>query len=154
MNAAFLASANETRQKLPKLTQNQEVARLYRHALKTLSSWVIDRDVFNEEATALRARFDEAKGCSPAEATRLMKEARAEFFEATHPDPYCVPFMPGGSLFMRNPPIPLEICFPDGNYPADAPKVLLNPDMSVAKPETGKSAVGSVLVDFTKKNME
>jgi NADH dehydrogenase (ubiquinone) 1 beta subcomplex subunit 9 len=62
--------------------------------------------------------------------------------------------MPGGSLFMRNPPPPLEICFPDGNYPADAPKHTLNPDMSVCKPETGKLAVGSVLVDFGKKNME
>ena len=55
---------------------------------------------------------------------------------------------------MRNPPLPLEICFPDGNYPADAPKVTLNPDMSICRPETGKSAVGGVLVDFGKKNME
>jgi NADH dehydrogenase (ubiquinone) 1 beta subcomplex subunit 9 len=83
-----------------------------------------------------------------------IQEGRAELFENTHPDPYCVPFMPGGSLFMRNPPPPLEICFPDGNYPADAPKVTLNPDMSICRPETGKNAVGSVLVDFGKKNME
>jgi NADH dehydrogenase (ubiquinone) 1 beta subcomplex subunit 9 len=62
--------------------------------------------------------------------------------------------MPGGTLFMRNPPPPLEVCFPDGIYPADAPKVRLNPDMTVSKPETGKSAVFSVLVDFTKKQME
>jgi len=130
------------------------VARLYRHALKTLSSWAIDRDIFNEEADAMRARFDAAKGCSPAMATRLLKEAKAELYNNTHPDPYCVPYMPGGSLFMRNPPLPMEICFPDGNYPADAPKVHLNPDMTVAKEDTGKSAVGSVLVDFTKKNME
>ena len=82
------------------------------------------------------------------------QEGKAELHEFTHPDPYCVPFMPGGSLFMRNPPPPLEICFPDGNYPADAPKHTLNPDMSVCRPETGKVAVGSVLVDFGKKNME
>jgi len=62
--------------------------------------------------------------------------------------------MPGGSLFMRNPPPPLEICFPDGNYPHDAPRYTLNPDMTVCKTETGKSAVGGVLVDFGKKNME
>lgn len=55
---------------------------------------------------------------------------------------------------MRNPPLPMEVCFPDGNYPADAPKVTFNPDMTVSKPETGKSAVGGVLIDFTKKNME
>lgn len=62
--------------------------------------------------------------------------------------------MPGGSLFMRNPPPPLEICFPDGNYPDDAPRYTLNPDMTICKTETGKSAVGGVLVDFGKKNME
>ena len=82
------------------------------------------------------------------------QEARAELHENTHPDPYCVPFMPGGSLFMRNPPPPLSICFPDGNIPADAPDYEMNPDMSISKPETGKSAVGGVLVDFGKKNME
>jgi hypothetical protein len=64
--------------------------------------------------------------------------------------------MPGGSLFMRNPPPPIEVCFPDGEstYPADAPLYTLNPDMSVCTTETGKNAVGTVLVDFTKKNME
>ena len=88
------------------------------------------------------------------DASRVRQEAKAELFEFSHPDPYCVPFMPGGSLFMRNPPPPLSICFPDGNYPDDAPRYTLNPDMSVCRPETGKSAVGSVLVDFGKKNME
>jgi len=55
---------------------------------------------------------------------------------------------------MRNPPPPLEVCFPDGNYPEDAPTVLFNPDMTVSKEETGKNFNGTVLVDFTKKNME
>ncbi len=84
----------------------------------------------------------------------MLKDAYSELHANTHPDPYCIPYMPGGSLFMRNPPIPLEVCFPDGNYPADAPKVLFNADMTIAKEETGKNAVGTVLVDFTKKNME
>ena len=34
--------------------------------------------------------------------------------ENAHPDPYIVPYMPGGSLFMRNSPVPLEAVFPDG----------------------------------------
>ena len=82
------------------------------------------------------------------------QEGKAELYENSHPDPYCVPYMPGGSLFMRNPPPPLSICFPDGNYPADAPTHTMNPDMTICRPETGKSAVGGVLVDFGKKNME
>lgn len=152
--------------------------------MKTLSSWAVDRGIFLDEAEKIRARFDAERGCSPAKAARLIKvrlthevqfviwvnheysnvfffvksqflqEAKAELHEFSHPDPYCVPFMPGGSLFMRNPPLPMEVCFPNGNYPADAPKIEFNPDMSVCKKETGKSAVGTVLVDFGKKNME
>jgi hypothetical protein len=70
------------------------------------------------------------------------------------PDPYCNPVMPGGSKFMRNPPLPMDVCFPDGNYPADAPKYEVNPDWSKATPENGKAATGYVLIDFGKKNME
>ena len=62
--------------------------------------------------------------------------------------------MPGGSRHMRYSPLPMEICFPDGNYPANAPKYAINPDWSICKPETGKAAIGSVIVDFGKKNME
>ena len=131
-----------------------KVARFYRKSLKTLSSWCIQRDLFCEEATKIRAKFDANRGCSPAKAIRLVKEGKVELYRLTHPDPYCVPYLPGGSLFMRNPPPPLEVCFPDGNYPDDAPKITFNPDMTVCKEETGKSAVGSVLVDFGKKNME
>lgn len=107
-----------------------------------------------DEADNIRSRFEAGRNVSEAAAIRLLKEAKTEIFKNSHPDPYCVPFMPGGSLFMRNPPLPMEVCFPDGNYPKDAPKVLFNPDMSVSKEETGKNAVGTVLVDFTKKNME
>jgi len=50
-----------------------QVARLYRKSLKVLSSWVIDRDIFLEEATNLRNRFDAERGCSNAKAVRLLK---------------------------------------------------------------------------------
>lgn len=38
-----------------------------------LSSWVIDREIFVEEATNLRARFDAERGVSNAKAIRLLK---------------------------------------------------------------------------------
>jgi len=154
MNSAFREAAVQARQKPLNLTNNEKAARLYRKSLKCLLSWCIDREIFNEEAMQIRAQFDANRGVSQAAAERLLREGQAKLFEYSHPDPYCVPHMPGGSLFMRNPPLPMEVCFPDGNYPADAPKVTLNPDMSICKPETGKSAIGSVLVDFSKKNME
>lgn len=193
-----------------------QVARLYRNSLKTLLSWAVDRDIFNEKATELRARFDSSRGVSPSAAARLLRvrnlfvflygcgccmiarvlfllyscnscffhfalltgvvlrysvfphvisiwlalfsfllfsqEGEDELFSWTHPDMYVVPYMPGGSKFMRNPPPPMSVCFPDGNLPADAPRYAVNPDMSIAKPETGKNAVGTVLVDFYKKS--
>ena len=50
-----------------------QVARLYRHSLKALISWAIDRDVINEKATELRARFDANRGVTPAAAARLLR---------------------------------------------------------------------------------
>jgi NADH dehydrogenase (ubiquinone) 1 beta subcomplex subunit 9 len=127
---------------------------LYRKSLRTLLSWAIDRDIFNEEATKLRSRFDHNRGVSAAAASRLLKEGQDELFANMHPDPYVVPTQPGGSKFMRNPPLPMSVCFPDGNLPHDAPRYEINPDWSVASKETGRNATGTVLVDFYKKNME
>ena len=50
-------------------------------------------------------------------AARLLREADAELATWTHPDPYVVPYMPGGSKFMRNPPPPLSLVFPHGVPP-------------------------------------
>lgn len=36
-------------------------------------SWSVDRDVFNEEASKLRARFDTHRGVNPAAAARLLQ---------------------------------------------------------------------------------
>ena len=44
------------------LTHNQEVARLYRHSLKLMTSWVINRESVCEAATKIRAEFDQHKG--------------------------------------------------------------------------------------------
>jgi hypothetical protein len=46
---------------------------LYRKSLKTLTSWAVDRDVWNYEAEIIRARFDAERGCSSAKAARLIK---------------------------------------------------------------------------------
>lgn len=53
-----------------------QVARLYRNGLKVLNSWAIDRDVFIDEATKLRARFDAERGCKPEKALRLLRVSK------------------------------------------------------------------------------
>lgn len=177
---SFRIAAQEYRQKPVYLTNNQKVklccrciiilvldlrtdylfsssfqaARLYRQSLKTLCSWVVDRRVFNDEADLLRARFDANRGLPPTKAISMIEQGEDELFTFSHPDPYVRSYMPGGSGFMRSSPLPKEVCFPDGDYPADFPNYTVNADMTICKPETGKAAVGSVLIDFTKKNME
>ena len=43
---------------VPVLSHTQRVTRLYRTALRLLDSWVIDRDLWNEEASKVRAQFE------------------------------------------------------------------------------------------------
>ena len=69
---------------------------MYRHSLRCALSWAIDREIFYEEAATIRARFDANKGCSDAKQALVLLEGKAELYEFTHPDPYCVPNMPGG----------------------------------------------------------
>lgn len=38
-----------------------------------------------------------------------MREALEKVDNYTHPDPYVFNYMPGGTKFMRNAPIPLEV---------------------------------------------
>jgi len=130
-----------------------QVMRLYRQSLKQLMSWTVYRDVFNEEAIELRARFEANRNLDAQQGTVALEKGEQELFDESHVDPYCNPYMPGGSSFMRNPPLPIDICFPDGKYPADAPLYVLNADMTQVKKETGKAAVGSVLIDFNTKSM-
>lgn len=49
-----------------------------------------------------------------AKTARLMREAKERLESNINPDPYIRNYMPTGSLFMRNPPIPLEALYPDG----------------------------------------
>ena len=72
-----------------------------------LQSWSIDRDVFNDEALKIQARFRDNAACDLPAAARLLREGQEELFKYTHPDPWIPNYMPGGSLFMRNPPLPL-----------------------------------------------
>ncbi|EIE22808.1 complex 1 family protein-like protein [Coccomyxa subellipsoidea C-169] len=90
--------------------QRQRALHLYRHGLKNLLSWAIRRDLFAQEAGRLRAEFDLNKDVdNVAQAARLLEKGEAKLKEYEHPDPYIVPYHPGGSLYARNPPFPKEL---------------------------------------------
>ncbi|OQR80735.1 hypothetical protein ACHHYP_17265 [Achlya hypogyna] len=152
LNQAFLQAALSVRGAAPTLTHKQQVTRLYKRSLKLLDSWAIDRRLWNEEATLIRAQFDANKNASAAVAERLISDAHKKMAEFTHPDPYTVVHMPGGSKFMRNPPLPLEVCFPDGIIPDDvevSPLKYINIDTTPYREDEIKE---TVLVDFATKS--
>ncbi|CAM9777250.1 unnamed protein product [Choristocarpus tenellus] len=88
MNSSFRAASAQFLSKPQAITHKQEVCRLYRNALKLLDSWAIDRDVFIEEATIVRARFDEGSKCTPesARAKYLIRKAHEMMVEYSHCD--------------------------------------------------------------------
>jgi len=89
--------------------QKTRITSLYRTSLKQLLSWVVSREVFYEEASKIRREFDENKMVNdPNEIERLLRNGEARLKEYEHPDPYIVPYRPGGSMFARNPPFAPE----------------------------------------------
>eukprot|EP00937_MAST-01D_sp_MAST-1D-sp2_P001345 g1345.t1 len=152
MDKAFQHAAQVFRQQAPNLTHTQAVQRLYRKGLKTLGSWAVDRQVFLEEAAKMRDEFEANRNVDPASmhAARLLEAAEDRLFDYSHPDRYCTPWMPGGSKFMRNPPVPLSVAFPDG-VPPEKDVGTINVDMTPVRPGEEKR---SLLVDFGKKNVE
>ena len=58
-----------------------------------------------------------------------MREARERLEAFRHPDAYIQAYMPGGTLFMRNPSFPVEALYPDG-VPAHVSRRRINIDMS------------------------
>ena len=58
--------------------------------------------------------YDDLTITDSAKTARLMREAKERLESNINPDPYIRNYMPSGSLFMRNPPIPLEALYPDG----------------------------------------
>lgn len=82
-------------------------------------------------------------------AARLLREGKEKLEEQYHPDPYIQPYMPGGSLFMRNPAFPLEAMFPEG-IPAGYSRRRLNIDMSNIPDD--QPYANKVFVDSASKN--
>ncbi|CAJ2642665.1 NADH dehydrogenase [ubiquinone] 1 beta subcomplex subunit 9 [Trifolium pratense] len=97
--------------------QKEKVRILYRRALKDTLNWAVHRHLFYEDASNLRDRFEQNKHVEdPDTIDRLIVDAEASYNKWRHPDPYIVPWAPGGSKFTRNPPPPegIEIIYDYG----------------------------------------
>ncbi|CAM6039551.1 unnamed protein product [Sphagnum compactum] len=87
--------------------QQQRCRILYRKALKSVLDWAVHRDIFYIEAEKTRLQFEANRDVQNLETIdRLLFEGEARLAKLQHPDPYIVPWSPGGSKYARNPPVP------------------------------------------------
>ncbi|XP_058213213.1 NADH dehydrogenase [ubiquinone] 1 beta subcomplex subunit 9 [Rhododendron vialii] len=94
--------------------QKERVRILYRRALKETLNWAVHRHLFYRDASEMREKFDANKNVESLETIdRLLEDGEAAYNKWRHPDPYIVPWAPGGSKFTRNPPPPpgIEILY-------------------------------------------
>eukprot|EP00619_Florenciella_sp_RCC1007_P003367 CAMPEP_0205903294 /NCGR_PEP_ID=MMETSP1325-20131115/1_1 /ASSEMBLY_ACC=CAM_ASM_000708 /TAXON_ID=236786 /ORGANISM="Florenciella sp., Strain RCC1007" /LENGTH=185 /DNA_ID=CAMNT_0053268925 /DNA_START=26 /DNA_END=583 /DNA_ORIENTATION=+ len=152
MNASFRGALEHYLVPRREVTHSQAVCGLYRKCLKTLGSWCVDREVFNEEATRVQQLFRANANLSEGQGAVLLKDGVEELAKYTHPDKYIHAYLPGGSLYMRNPPLPLSVCYPDGIPEGVTPPTIVNADMSPVRPGE-KADSGRVLVDASAKTM-
>ncbi|CAN4107455.1 unnamed protein product [Withania somnifera] len=90
--------------------QRERVRILYRRALRDTLNWAVHRHLFYPDSDALRERFEANRKVEDIETIdRLIADGEASYNKWRHPDPYIVPWAPGGSKFNRN-PVP-----PEGN---------------------------------------
>uniref|UniRef100_A0A6U4KWM9 NADH dehydrogenase [ubiquinone] 1 beta subcomplex subunit 9 n=1 Tax=Phaeomonas parva TaxID=124430 RepID=A0A6U4KWM9_9STRA len=134
---------------------NQRVMRLYRQGLKCLNSWAIEREIWNDKAADLRARFDKLAHLEPTSkaAIKALEAGEEELFTWDHPDRYIPAYMPGGSLFMRNPTPPKELVYPNGMPEGEEPfPESVNIDMTPISDEKNKTG-GFIIVDNYRKKI-
>ncbi|XP_041999324.1 NADH dehydrogenase [ubiquinone] 1 beta subcomplex subunit 9-like [Salvia hispanica] len=87
--------------------QKERVRILYRRALKDTLNWAVHRHLFYNDADALREKFEANRQVEDIELIdRMIADGEASHNKWRHPDPYIVPWAPGGSKFCRNPTPP------------------------------------------------
>ncbi|KAF3790833.1 NADH dehydrogenase ubiquinone 1 beta subcomplex subunit 9 [Nymphaea thermarum] len=112
MSAAAAAAAAST-YLARRAAQKERVRILYRRTLKDTLDWA---------ASDLREKFEANRHVEDLDTIdRMLDEAEARFNWWRHPDPYIVPWAPGGSKFCRNPTPPsgIEIVYDFGKEDND-----------------------------------
>ncbi|KAH7517738.1 hypothetical protein FEM48_Zijuj09G0096100 [Ziziphus jujuba var. spinosa] len=101
--------------------QKERVRILYRRALQDTLNWAVHRHLFYQDASELREKFEANKHVEDLDTIdRMIDDAEAKYNKWRHPDPYIVPWFPGGSKFCRNPlPPQVEIVFDYGKEDND-----------------------------------
>lgn len=102
--------------------QKQQVRLLYRRSLRDTLNWAVHRHLFYSDADELRKKFDASSSVDDLDTIdRMIADGEAEYNKWRHPDPYLVPWAPGGTKFCRNPEPPkgIEIIYNYGQEEAE-----------------------------------
>ncbi|MED6131527.1 NADH dehydrogenase [ubiquinone] 1 beta subcomplex subunit 9 [Stylosanthes scabra] len=102
--------------------QRERVRILYRRSLKDALNWAVHRRIFYVDAAKLRDRFEQYRHVDDLDTIdRMIEDGEATYNKWRHPDPYIVPWAPGGSKFTRNPTPPegIEIVYNFGREDND-----------------------------------
>lgn len=91
------------------ITHVQRVTRLYRASLRNSRDWIIDRELWIEDAREIQRAFRENKFKSLAEGQHLVEKGMTELFKRRHPEPYIPIYAQGSSKYQRNVPPPPEV---------------------------------------------
>ncbi|KAL6504913.1 NADH dehydrogenase [ubiquinone] 1 beta subcomplex subunit 9 [Orobanche hederae] len=99
--------------------QKERVRTLYRRALKDTLNWAVHRHLFYHDADALREKFEANRQVvcylhillvalqeDIELIDKMITAGEASYNKWRHPDPYIVPWAPGGTKFCRNPTPP------------------------------------------------
>ncbi|KAF3530214.1 hypothetical protein DY000_02036566 [Brassica cretica] len=92
--------------------QKERVRILYRRTLKDTLNWAVHRHIFYRDASDLREKFNANQDVEDVDRIdKLIAHGESEYDKWRHPDPYIVPWAPGGSKFCRNPTPPAGVIF-------------------------------------------
>ncbi|SAM04626.1 hypothetical protein [Absidia glauca] len=84
-----------------------QVKSLYKRSLKLSLDWIIQRDIWRQEALHIRHQFEQNRNVTnPVEIKALMLATEQKLLDWQHPDHYKLPLGPEGTKWERNlPPI-------------------------------------------------
>ncbi|KAJ1656598.1 hypothetical protein IWQ61_003861 [Dispira simplex] len=81
----------------------KHICSLYRQALRSSLSWIVERGMWRQAAVSIRLRIEENRNVTDPRAIQYLTnkfQKEIEFF--THPEPFIPPSAPGGNLWERN----------------------------------------------------
>ncbi|XP_055332450.1 NADH dehydrogenase [ubiquinone] 1 beta subcomplex subunit 9-like [Paramacrobiotus metropolitanus] len=87
------------------VSHRERVCSLYKKALRTIESFIVERTGYRYRAVLLRQRFDQRKDEKDMrKAQKWVEDGEEELFRNQHPIPFQFQYSPGGNAYQRYSP--------------------------------------------------